>query len=147
MVEDINVNAGSYSYKIPAFFLPKYRNHVDYDNKYTPEYAVRYSFRIVSEQKITDIFTPDGSTTTIISEPQDGVLGTIFNKDVVSGAIVDGDELANKIEICFRTENMLKPRLIIEENPNHKDEVALMAGLVPTFNINATDKGIQVHED
>jgi len=42
---------------------------------------------------------------------------------------------------------MLKPRLIIEENPKHKEEVALMAGIVPTFNVNSTDRGIQVHED
>lgn len=69
MVENIRVNAGSYSYMIPAYFLPEYKYHSNSDAKYIPNYTVRYSFKIVSEQQITDIFTPDGSTTTIISEP------------------------------------------------------------------------------
>ena len=73
----------------------------------------------MSAEKITYISAPEGVTTQVNPEK--------------TKALVSGNKLSKNIRLYFRTQNMLRPRLLFEENEAYPDEVAVMASFVPNF--------------
>ena len=70
-------------------------------------------------QQITYISAPEDSKTQVNPEKTE--------------AVVSGNKLSKNIRFYFRTKNMLRPRLLFEENEAYPDEVAVMASFVPNF--------------
>jgi hypothetical protein len=73
----------------------------------------------LSAEQITFISAPEGVTTHV--------------NPTKTEAVVSGNKLSKNIRLYFRTKNMLRPRLLFEENKAYPDEIAVMASFVPNF--------------
>ena len=111
---------GAFAYILPQSYFPEYDKHpARYGEENELNYQIKYSFKILSAEQITYISAPEGVTTQVNPEKTE--------------AVISGNQLSKNIRFYFRTKNMLRPRLLFEENEAYPDEVAVMASFVPNF--------------
>ena len=133
-VEEIQINFNAFYYVLPTSFFPDYEQHGRDENVYQANYELLYEFKIEGQDKITYLSGPVGGTVAVTKDS--------------TGATITGSEVATQIRVIYRTENMLLPRLLYEENPKYPGEVAVMASLVPTFEPTPKNqKQVKVCED
>ena len=101
LLEEIEIIGASFSYTLPASFYPDYNKHSS-NKELKHTYGLNFEYKIISGDKINYLSVPKAAQSS-------------FNPDKTEVTIKGGKKSKN-IRFFYRSQQMLRPRLLYEEN-------------------------------
>ena len=124
MIQPLQVVNEAWSFILPVALYPNYSRFGFGDLGRYP-YKFAYAITVETIEGITMLSAPSGAE---IEYETSGRFATIFN-----------DEPDRSIQVFFRSNDMLKPQIILATNSNFPDEVAGVLSFTPNFDEGALE--------